>query len=811
MRAKLKKRTLWLGGSAAMVVTAALVVPLTAAEADPVTVIAKAETFGDLDDDWRGRYQTFPISTPDGHYNVATNLWNPAVTGEFEFQYDPTATTFTVSKFKANSYFGSGADPTDPECADDGLSSDPLDPNCDWVGVGDPWINPDTGNRDPFAYRKNAYPYPAWYYDQPPSVGQPHDVERYSQFGMQIHAPAAYPSIIAGCHWGTCSGVDPKRPGAPFPLQGTSISRLESVWTIQVPQDPSPDEAWNASYDIWYDTNTRWTSTADHTPPLPHNPQAVNNPGQNDGAEIMIWVNHAGYNLADPGDTMETYEPGIIQPAGVLLQADVALEGVQTLVDGVPRPVTFDVWGARPRSFDNGIRWNVISFVAREKGQGLITPGATWGGFDAQIFARYAASLDEQGKFCATADPVGIVRQTIATPDGKIHWYTTPEERPCLELTWWMTSIQAGFEIWNLPEEKSLTTTRFMVAPVAVSGGVNTGGRATASGVPLVNWNDTFNLEASGCPNGRASWSIDAQNYAPWTQPDFTPVGGHKAIGNPEGFVPDPNPANVKKVEIVSVPMVETPAGSGNYIAAGIGPLLNNPDYILHGPATVTVEIRCQDEQTYTTQSTLYIDPSGRVMDTNGDPVPGATVTLYRSDTQNGVFTPVSNGSAIMSPANRTNPDLTDANGHYRWDVQPGWYKVRAQKEGCTRPGSSQPYVESPAKQVATDLPPVTDLNLVLYCGEELRSPFHVEVRRTTSWPSDSGGGYCAEIIVTNLAGNPLEWVVEVTMPGSIYTKWNFESTHLGGDRYRIRGVAWNQILAPGASTHSVGYCANNT
>ena len=90
----------------------------------------------------------------------------------------------------------------------------------------------------------------------------------------------------------------------------------------------------------------------------------------------------------------------------------------------------------------------------------------------------------------------------------------------------------------------------------------------------------------------------------------------------------------------------------------------------------------------------------------------------------------------------------------------------------------------------------------------DLRSPFDVEVRRTAAWDSESGGGYCADIIVTNLAGNPVEWEVEVTLPGSIFANWNFEATPLGGDRYQIRGMEWNRILGPGASTTGVGYCA---
>jgi len=80
-----------------------------------------------------------------------------------------------------------------------------------------------------------------------------------------------------------------------------------------------------------------------------------------------------------------------------------------------------------------------------------------------------------------------------------------------------------------------------------------------------------------------------------------------------------------------------------------------------------------------------------------------------------GTFTIVPTGDAIMSPANRTNPDTTDAEGHFGWDVVAGFYKVRAEKAGCVAPfDASQAYVET---EVLVIPPPVTDLDLRLDCG----------------------------------------------------------------------------------------------
>lgn len=78
-----------------------------------------------------------------------------------------------------------------------------------------------------------------------------------------------------------------------------------------------------------------------------------------------------------------------------------------------------------------------------------------------------------------------------------------------------------------------------------------------------------------------------------------------------------------------------------------------------------------------------YIDPSGIVVDTEGAPVAGATVTLWRSDVLEGPFTIVPDGDGFMSPANRQNPDSTTDAGEFRWDVLAGWYKVTATAPGA--------------------------------------------------------------------------------------------------------------------------------
>lgn len=120
------------------------------------------------------------------------------------------------------------------------------------------------------------------------------------------------------------------------------------------------------------------------------------------------------------------------------------------------------------------------------------------------------------------------------------------------------------------------------------------------------------------------------------------------------------------------------------------------------GPVQVTITIPGCLNDTFD----AYIDPSGVVVDQDGNPIPGADVVLLRSDFAEGPFTFVPDGSAIMSPSNRLNPDTTDADGRFGWDTLAGFYVVKAEAPGCGN-GSSA---------VAAVPPEVTDLRIVLVC-----------------------------------------------------------------------------------------------
>jgi hypothetical protein len=114
-------------------------------------------------------------------------------------------------------------------------------------------------------------------------------------------APAAYPSVYFGCHYGNCTSGS----GLPVQANTSAFASLRSSVSMSYPGSGT----WNASYDLWFDPTPRTN-------------------GQNTGAEIMIWLNRQGS----------------IQPIGSRV-ASVNLAGG-----------TWDVW------FGN-TGWNVVSYV----------------------------------------------------------------------------------------------------------------------------------------------------------------------------------------------------------------------------------------------------------------------------------------------------------------------------------------------------------------------------------------------------------------------------------------------------------------
>ncbi|HUH80886.1 MAG TPA: nidogen-like domain-containing protein [Solirubrobacteraceae bacterium] len=272
----------------------------------------------------------------------------------------------------------------------------------------------------------------------------------------------------------------------------------------------------------------------------------------------------------------------------------------------------------------------------------------------------YGASTGADGSYSVLGVPSGNYVAAVSPPKGSA--YDEAKSAP--------------FEV----QSPNATTEDFtLTGPTPPPNGtVVTGFGETDVGgheVPVINWSVKSPITTHACSGGAVTATITAENSSNGTTETTAPVT-----------------------------LTETPPGSGTF--TGELPAV----YPLHGAGTVSIKVTgCpKPEEDGGIEFTIYIDPSGKVVDANnaGAPIAGATVRLLTSDSLTGTFAAVEDGSPLMSPANRDNPDTTNAKGEFGWDTVPGYYEVEASKTGC---GTAT----TPAFQVP---PPATNLELVLHC-----------------------------------------------------------------------------------------------
>ena len=154
-------------------------------------------------------------------------------------------------------------------------------------------------------------------------------------------------------------------------------------------------------------------------------------------------------------------------------------------------------------------------------------------------------------------------------------------------------------------------------------------------------------------------------------------------------------------------------SAQGTYQATMNVPVTNSAGQ----PATLQVQLLGCDDRVSTgacqgqTLGSLYIDPSGTVETRTTDgvtvPLDGATVTMSQLGS-GGTYTAVPNGSDVMSPANRTNPQITGEDGGFGWDTLAGTYEITASDSECSTSVTSTP---------ETVPPPATNIDLILDCS----------------------------------------------------------------------------------------------
>jgi len=319
-------------------------------------------------------------------------------------------------------------------------------------------------------------------------------------------------------------------------------------------------------------------------------------------------------------------------------------------------------------------------------------------------------SVCEEFGGCTHATTNSLGEYTVsAVPDGEAVASVFPPTGYAAAISTRFTVVGTGATVENLHLLKPTTPP----PGTTVTGFTETTvGGAT---VPVVNWESEAPMTTTGCVGGTVAVTITGRNSLTGAAETTTPVT-----------------------------LSETPASSGKF--AGRLPKA----YPIHGETKTKIKVTgctnpVEEEET---EFTIYIDPSGIVVD--GDaadaPVDGATVTLLSSATLTGAFSAVANGSNVMSPANRVNPDATNAAGEFGWDTLPGYYRVQATKEDCGT-------VTTPAFEVP---PPVTDLKLVLHCLLRIATSSLAEATRGTP--------YEATLTATG-ADAPFKWKKTAALP----------------------------------------------
>ncbi len=108
------------------------------------------------------------------------------------------------------------------------------------------------------------------------------------------------------------------------------------------------------------------------------------------------------------------------------------------------------------------------------------------------------------------------------------------------------------------------------------------------------------------------------------------------------------------------------------------------------GQATVALIVTCGALPARAVAFDLYIDPSGAVLDQDGQPVAGATVRLLRADSAAGPFTEIASDAtardAHLDPGTPNAPETTGSDGAYSWNVTQGYYRVEAFAAGYACP-----------------------------------------------------------------------------------------------------------------------------
>ena len=622
--------------------------------------------------------------------------------------------------------------------------------------------------------------------------------------------PTGYVSTFKGCSWDSNSCTQGSAvatsPGAVtksadtnvFPEKLADITSIPTQWSILFNHTYGAPEtkdhtkqAWDASYDIWFDTDA---DTGNGKAPY------GNARGQNDGLEIMVWMNHNGsyVDTAQSGSFPSENQSGYIQPTGHIRE--------RVMINSI----LYDVWVGR---LDNpyfsrttgtviapaaepytcptlpsatcGTEWNVVSFVSTKDSNGTDYRATTMT-MDTKIFTDYILGIQDglwQAYGTATDGSTRGANSVLKCPASAMNQDLSAPTQDCLSANWYLMSIQAGFETWI--GGNGLGSYNFKAHVLTNSTGIQTGLR-NDKGDPIIHWQTPFDVVYSGCTS---------QNYSANNHAAFTITGTNNDTGAAITY-----PSNGMPIDM----------GAEDPTTKLFTYYVKDPLYPMHGDAVIHFTSACGN-----TDVPVFIDPSGKVFYSDGKtPVVNASVSLLRSSsgTASGPYAAVPNHNSglstpVMQPDDNTqNSMLSTGIGSYAWNVIPGWYEVNAQLANC---GS----VTTTAQQV-TATHAIENLNITLPCAAPKPLPppptvsNGVTVQLTVNGV-DWQNGYCRNVVLTNTTSKPVTWKVNFNLPftGNVTQTWNMNYSK-SGNTITAWGVGWNNMLQPGQVLNTSGFCA---
>lgn len=572
-----------------------------------------------------------------------------------------------------------------------------------------------------------------------------------------IHAPAAYPAIYKGCHYGQCTRaqkvLDPRLntadryvsgganiAGGPFPIRLDTLTGVPSRWDTNVTlanidycsknnsngstfcsngSEMIDDAIFNVAYDIWFDRNTPRTEqgflkqvdvdgdgfTDGTEPPWPFAVEAVDNSTtspllpekpkllrQTDGLEIMIWVANNGY-VSQPSSSDGEVDPNnmksVIRPAGNRVLTRVPIKGVSGIWDvwvtnGEPN-VNASATNASTASKGAPLKneyasWYVVSYVRVQEDDGKsidLKTGHIGFQFDSKWFINHAANLN-----CG-----GLWAYNTAT--NRYDKVTNPAAmEKCLDKSWWMTSIQAGFEIWANGE--NLASKFFDVSPNTQATVVQ-GGKSSKIGYSLLDKTQPF-LATANCE-----------------KPHPMDVG-EVTVHHPNG------PAETKA-------MVKDALGVFQAEFSGINMLENEALFEIDYRLTCGyIDPNTQLPKNYNVTKRVDAYNPGHIFDPARNMIPGSTAKLYYRPTTTASWIAIPDGSSeYFSGINHNNPVTAGQYGDFAWTIKKnGYYKVRAGFGRCHAPGNpSQPFIEKETVYIAAGTTVAAGQEFVLQCPQD--------------------------------------------------------------------------------------------